>query len=50
LGADQYRPTTTNTFFFSSMTFEIISEDYNMEVINSTFQEVASEVAKRLNS
>ncbi|HET9277850.1 MAG TPA: hypothetical protein VFN95_06675 [Flavitalea sp.] len=36
--------------FFHDEIFEIIAKDYKIEVINSTFKEVALEVAKRLNS
>jgi hypothetical protein len=36
--------------FFHDEIFEIIAQDYKIEVFNSTFKEIAFELAKRLNS
>ena len=36
--------------FFHDEIFEIIAEGYDIEVINSTFENAAVEIAKRLNS
>jgi hypothetical protein len=36
--------------FFHDEIFEIIAENYEIEIINSTFTELAIEIAKRLNS
>jgi hypothetical protein len=36
--------------FFHDEIFEIIAENYEIEIINSTFRDVAIDIAKRLNS
>jgi len=36
--------------FFHDEIFEIVAEDYKIEIVNSTFKDIAVEVGKRLNS